>query len=84
LSRIVRICIQSLEKMLIRAKQIFLQKFNMSIKKCKISVRSFSTFTHVCQTCFAYNFFGAFFKTLDLKSAEILGFDTFFDIKKNF
>jgi hypothetical protein len=46
----------------------------------------FFTFTHVRQTCFAYNFFGAFFKTFSkvLQSAgNSAFFDTFFDLKKN-
>jgi hypothetical protein len=38
-SRLVRICIQSLEKMLIRAtNKIFLHKFNMGIKNAEFQV----------------------------------------------
>ncbi len=52
------------KKVLIRAKTFFLQKFNMGIKNKLLAKRdgicTFSTFTHVRQTCFAYNFFGAF------------------------
>ncbi len=87
LSRLVCICIQSLEKMLRRAKKFFLQKFNMVIKKTQnfrlisnalkknlknvpkkvisqnvTEICTFSTFTHVRQTCFADNFFLHFFK----------------------
>ncbi len=46
---------------------------------------TFSTFTHVCQACFAYNLFVHFFETIstDLISAgNSAFFDTFFDLKK--
>jgi hypothetical protein len=47
-----------------------------------MEICTFSTFTHVCQTCFAYNFFGAFFKNL-FNGFEInmkfCNFDAFFD-----
>ncbi len=43
-----------------------LQKFKKILPKQVIiknvtEICTFSTFTHVRQTCFAYNFFGAFF-----------------------
>ena len=37
LSRFLRICYQSLQKVLIRAKKFFIKKFNMGIKKRRIS-----------------------------------------------
>jgi hypothetical protein len=58
----VLICIQRLEKVLIRAKKIFIQKFNMGIKKRRkiphkkvisknvTEICTFFTFTHVYQT----------------------------------
>jgi hypothetical protein len=59
------------------------------IKKNVTEICTFFTFTHVCQICFACNFFLVhFFKTFstDLKSAlNFAFFDTFFDFfKKNF
>jgi hypothetical protein len=88
----VRICIQSLEKMKKRAKNIFfkkiqyghqktqnftlisnpLKKFEKNEEKNMTEICTFSTFTHVRQTCFAYNFFLVhFLKTFstNLKSA---------------
>jgi hypothetical protein len=52
--------------MQIRAKTFFLEKFNYGYNKKNISknvteICTFSTFTHDRQTCFAYNFFGAFY-----------------------
>ncbi len=76
LSCFVRICKQSLQKVLIRAK-IFIQKFNTDfesvekfwknapkkvISKSATEICTIFTFTHLLQTCFAYNFFCAFFK----------------------
>jgi hypothetical protein len=49
-----------------------LKKFTKKvISKHVTEICTFSTCTHVCQTCFAYNFFGTFLKTFltDLKSA---------------
>jgi hypothetical protein len=52
------------------------------INKNVMEICTFSTFTHVRQTCFAYNFFGAFFKNL-FNGFEInmkfCAFDAFFD-----
>jgi hypothetical protein len=85
LSRFLRICKLSVQKVLKRAKKFFF-KFNLGVKKRRISrwfrIRSksfekmhpkkvisknvteictFFTFTFVRQTCFACNYFGAFF-----------------------
>jgi hypothetical protein len=58
------------------------------IRKNVTEICTFFTFTHVRQTCFAYNFFGAFLITFstDSKSAwNSAVFDTFFDFfKKKF
>jgi hypothetical protein len=43
-----------------------------------------STFTHICQTCFAYNFFVHFLKLFNgfEISMKICVFYAFFDLKK--
>ena len=108
MSRFLRICNQSLQKVLIRAKKIFVIKNSIwvlknaefladfeSVEKVwkkmhnkKVISKNvtqkgpFSLFTHVRQTCFAYNFFCVqFFTTFstDSKSAwNSAFFDTFF------
>ncbi len=109
----MRICNQSIQKVLIRPKKDFIQKFNLVINKtqnftlipnplrkfrknaqkkviCKnvTEICTFVTFTHVRQTCFAYNFFSVHFLTIfstDLKSAYYSAFfDIFFNLKKKF
>ncbi len=91
----MRICNQSIQKVLIRAKKKFSFKNSIWVSKnaefhsdfksvekvlknCTKKVISknvmeihFFTFTHVLQTCFASNFFGAFLTTFstDSKSA---------------
>ncbi len=53
------------------------------ISKNAMEICTFSAFTHVRQTCFAFvTFFGAFFKNIfNLKSAwNFVSFDTFFDL----
>jgi len=81
LSRLVRICIQSLEKNDNKSKKIVFIKNEIclskntdfhavlksveKVSKCtkKLLAKTFSTFTHVRQTCFAYTFFVHFWTT---------------------
>jgi hypothetical protein len=105
LSRFLRICSQSLKKVLIWPLQNFFLKKSKKVsknaefhadfksvekvlKKCtkkKLLAKTWrkNAFTHVCQTCFAYNFFLVHFFTTfspDSKSAwNSASFDTFFD-----
>ncbi len=57
-------CFNSDEKFCKKCKKSYQQK-------CDVKIFTSSTFTHVRQTCFAYNFFGTFLKTFstDFKSA---------------
>jgi hypothetical protein len=66
-------------------KKFFTKLTKKVINKNVADICTFSTFNHVCQTCFADNFFGVFFRTFAMALESVRNFaffDTFFDFLK--